>query len=265
MSGPEQNGSKRWRLSLFRSLIAASIALARLYGQSFDVASVRPHDPSNPGFVVHMPNGGHFAAEGAPVKLLVMLAYGVEESQVEGGPGWFATEKWDITAKCDDDHHTADETKHMLQRLLEERFSLKIHRETVPRPVYVLTLAKGGPKFPPSEKAATNIHSGAHSILIDRGSIASMTGVLASAVGRPVIDHTELMGLYDFSLVWDDAPVRDGGVPGANGLDTRDAAVGNEHGSIFTALEEQLGLRLTASRAPVAVLVVDKMERPGAN
>ncbi len=256
---------KRVCLGTLRSLIAASIALARLYGQSFDVASVRPHDPSNPRFVVHMPNAGHFAAEGAPVKLLVMLAYNLQESQVEGGPTWLSTEKWDITAKCDDDHHSADETKRMLQRMLEERFSLQIHRETVQRPVYVLTVAKGGPKFKPSEKKATNIHSGGHSFLMERESIAGMTKVLATALGRPVVDQTELMGLYDLSLVWDDAPVRDGGVPGANGLDTREPIVGDEHGSIFTALEEQLGLRLEASRAPVEVLVVDGVERPTSN
>lgn len=94
-----------------------------------------------------MPTRGQFEAEGAPVKLLVMLAYGVEESQIAGGPGWFGTEKWDITAKCDDERHSADETKLMLQHLLDERFALKLHRETRPRPVYVLTIAKKGPKF----------------------------------------------------------------------------------------------------------------------
>jgi hypothetical protein len=75
---------------------------------------------------VHPPNNGHFTAVGAPGKLLVMIAYGVQESQIVGGPSWFAIEKWDIEAKCDDDKHSAEETSAMLRKLLEERFSLKM-------------------------------------------------------------------------------------------------------------------------------------------
>jgi uncharacterized protein (TIGR03435 family) len=250
---------------MFRTLIAAFIAFVQLHGQSFDVASVRPHDPANRTFVVHMPTAGHFTAEGTPVNLLVMLAYGVQESQIVGGPGWFATEKWDIDAKCDDERHSGDETKLMLQHLLGERFSLKIHRETQQRPVYIVTVAKGGPKFKPSEKNATNIRSSARSISLERGSIAAMTGVLATAVGRPVVDHTELTGLYDLSVFWDEAPVRDGGVPGTKGSDAQEGPSGDEHGSIFTAVQEQLGLQLRPSRAAVEVLVLDGVQRPTSN
>lgn len=252
-------------LQMFRTLIAACIALFSLHGQSFDVARVHPHDPANSSFVVHMPNAGRFTAEGAPVKLLTMVAYGVQESQIAGGPGWFAAEKWDVDAKCDDDSHSADETKLMLQHLLKERFSLTFHREAQQRPVYIVTVAKGGSKFKPSEKNVTNIRSGAHSISIERGSIASMTGVLGTALGRPVVDHTGLTGLYDLFVVWDDAPVRDGGLPGTKGLDAEQSPAGGEHGSIFTAIQEQLGLRLAASRAAVEVVVVDGLQRPGAN
>jgi uncharacterized protein (TIGR03435 family) len=250
---------------MFRTLIATCIACVQLHGQSFDVASVRPHDPANKTFVVHMPTAGHFTAEGAPVNLLVMLAYGVQESQIAGGPGWFATEKWDIDAKCDDEKHSGDETKRMLQHLLAERFSLMIHRETQQRPVYILKVGKGGPKFKPSEMNATNIRSGAHSISLERGSIAAMTGVLATAVGRPVVDHTELTGLYDISVIWDDAPVRDGSVPGARGSEAQAGPVGDEHGSIFTAMLEQLGLKLEAGKGPVEVFVVDRVEKPSEN
>ncbi len=250
---------------MFRIPMLACIVAAGLCGQSFDVASVRPHDPANQRFVVHMPTGGHFQAEGAPVKLLVMIAYGVEESQIASGPGWIGSEKWDITAQCDDDRHSADETRLMLQHLLEERFALKLHRETEQRAVYALSIAKGGPRFQTSEKKATNIRPGAHSISIERGSMAALTGVLAGAVGRPVVDRTGLTGLYDFSMVWDDAPVRDAGVPGTKELQGQEAPVGDEHGSIFTAVREQLGLRLETLRAPVEVIVVDGVEKPVAN
>lgn len=246
-------------------MIVACIAL-RLYGQSFDVASIRPHDPTNATFVVRMPTAGHFTAVGAPLKLLVMLAHRVQESQIVGGPGWFATEKWDIMAECDDRRHSADETNAMLQHLLKERFSLKIHQETQQRPVYVLTVGKGGPKFQPSDKKVTNIRSGGHSISIDRGNIANLTRVLATAVGRPIIDQTGLTGIYDISIVWDDAPVQDAAVPGAKQLPSGEASVGDEgHGSIFSAIQEQLGLRLEPTRAPVEVLVIDGAERATAN
>lgn len=249
-----------------RTLIAAFITLVRLQGQSFDVASIRPHDPANTMFVVRMPAGGQFTAVGAPLKLLVMLAHRVQESQIVGGPGWFATEKWDISAQCDDRRHSTDETYVMLQHLLEERFSLKLHSETQQRPVYLLTVGKGGPKLKQSEKHATNVRSGAHSISIDRGSIGNLTRVLATAVGRPIIDRTDLGDLYDISLLWDDAPVQDAAVPGAKQPASGDVPVGDEgHGSIFSALQEQLGLRLEPARAPVDVLVVDGAERAAAN
>jgi uncharacterized protein (TIGR03435 family) len=87
-------------------LAAAFIILVRLHGQGFDVASIRPHDPANATFVVRMPTAGQFTAVGAPLKLLVIIAHGVQESEIVGGPGWFATEEWDITANCDDRRHT---------------------------------------------------------------------------------------------------------------------------------------------------------------
>ena len=248
---------------MLRSLLLASAILARLNGQSFDVASVRPHAPDNEVFHVRLPNGGHFAAVGAPVKLLVMIAYGVQESQIAGGPSWFASEKWDIEAKCEDVRHSADETSQMLRNLLEERFSLRVHRDTEQRPVYVLTVAKGGPKFKPSEKNTTNIRPTANSFSVQRGNISVVTGLLATSLGRPVLDRTGLTGLYDFFVQWDDAPVRQGGVPGT--APPPDDSPGSDRGSIFTAVQDQLGLRLELQRAPVEVIVVDGMDRPSAN
>lgn len=249
---------------MFRALILASTLCVALNGQTFEVASIRPHAPDNPRFRVRLPNGGHFTAEGAPGKLLVMIAYGVQDSQILGGPSWFAAEKWDIEAKCEDNLHSADETTRMLQNLLEERFSLKIHRDTEQRPVYVLTLAKGGPKFKPSEKNTTNIRPSANSFSIQRGNIAVVTGLLATSVGRPVLDRTGLTGLYDLFVQWDDAPVREGGLPGT-APPARDDSAAGDRGSIFTAVQDQLGLRLEPQRAPVDVIVVDGMERPSAN
>lgn len=128
--------------------------------------------------------------------------------------------------------------------------------------MYVLTVARNGPKLKSSEPGgSTNVQVGGNSVSVQHGELTRMTQLLATVLGRPVIDRTGLTGLYDFSLQWDDAPGREGGVPG---LDTP-GAPGTEHGSIFTAIQEQLGLRLEPQRAPIDVIVVDRMERPSQN
>jgi uncharacterized protein (TIGR03435 family) len=238
-------------------------SLRLLEAQAFDVASIRPHSPGDARFGVKMPVNGHFAATGVVTKLLVMLAYDVQESQIVGGPDWFATEKWDIQAKTGDGvAYSPGETRQMLQKMLEDRFTLRIHRDTEQRPVYALSVAKGGPKFNASGKdGQTNYRITRNSIGLERGDIARMAQLLSTALGRPVIDQTGLAGPYDLSLQWDDAPVPEGGVPG---LDTP-AIPGNDHGSIFTAIQDQLGLRLESRRAPVEVIVVDRVERPSEN
>ncbi|SRR5579883_1211611 len=237
------------------------VTFASLCAQSFDVASIRPQAPDDSRFIVHQPNAGKFSAEGAVGKLLVMLAYGVQDSQIVGGPAWFATEKWNIEAKSEDRHHSPEETKRMLRNLLEDRFSLKTHNEIQQRPVYLLTVADRGPKFHETEKAVTNLRVSSNSVSMDRGTMAGLAGVLATALGRPVLDRTGLTGFYDLSAQWDDAPVREGGAPG---IDVPPAP-GNDRGSIFTAVENQLGLRLSPHRAPVEVLVIDRIDKPSSN
>ncbi len=149
---------------MFRVLLLA--ALVGLYGQDFDVASVRPQAPNDSRLFVRPPNRGQFTATGAVAKLLVILAYDVQDSQIIGGPNWFATEKWDIQAKSDNDQHSVDETRLMLQHLLAERFALRLHRSTAQRPVYVLTVGKGGPKFKTSEGTVTNLKVSPNSIFM---------------------------------------------------------------------------------------------------
>lgn len=247
---------------MFRLVLLA--ALIGLFGQNFDVASVRPQAGNDTRFFVRPPNRGQFTADGAVAKLIVMLAYDVQDTQVVDGPSWFASEKWDIQAKSDNATYSVEETRLMLQHLLAERFALRLHRGTKQLPVYVLTVSKGGPKFKASEGTATNVKVGSNSISMQAGSIARLTGVIATALGRPVLDHTGLNGVYDLSVQWDDAPVREGGLPGI--ADSQVAsAPGEERGSIFTAVPDQLGLRLEAQRAAVDVLVIDQIERPSPN
>lgn len=244
-----------------RRTILICAAAAALCAQSFDVASIHAHDPRDARFLVRPPNRGTFTAVGAVAKLLVMLAYDVQDSQISGGPDWLATEKWDIEAKSADTNHDGAATARLLRGMLEERFALKARWVEEARPVYLLTLARGGAKLRESEEGNTNLQVGANSISLRRGSVADLAKVLATALGRPVIDRTGLSGSYDLFVQWDDAPVREGGVPGIEAATT----AGNDRGSIFSAVQEQLGLRLESGRAPVDVLVIDGMERPTAN
>jgi bla regulator protein blaR1 len=248
-------------LAMRRPLLLTLATLAALHAQSFDVASIHPHDPADRSFLVRPPNGGHFTAVGAVPKLLVMLAFDVQDSQIVGGPNWIASEKWDIEAKTEDVHYDSDATRRMLQGLLAERFALKFHRVTEQRPAYVLTVASGGPKLRRAKNAGANIQVSSNSISLQGGEVAQFAGVLATALGRPVIDNTGLTGTYDLYVQWDDAPVREGGVPGTEVSATH----GNDRGSIFTAVQEQLGLKLSAQRTSVEVVVIDQIERPSSN
>jgi len=209
-----------------------------------------------------MPSNGRFSATGSIAKLVLMVAYDVQETQIVGGPSWIATDKWDIEAQTDDGRqHSFEETHRMLQNLLVERFALRIHPETEQRPAYLLTVAKGGPKFKAGADGSTNYRITGNSISLERGDLTRMTQLLSAALGRPVIDRTGLQGQYDLSLRWDDAPIPQGGVLGAD----VPSAPGNDRGSIFTAIQDQLGLRLESQRAPVEVIVIDRMERPSQN
>jgi uncharacterized protein (TIGR03435 family) len=230
---------------------------------SFDIASIRPHPQDDDRFHVKMPSNGRFAAVGITAKLVLTLAYDVQESQIVGGPSWFATEKWDVEAKTTDQvAHSVEETHRMLQSLLGERFALRIHRQAEQRRAYMLVVGKGGPKFKASaQDGSTNYRITGNSISLERGDLARMAQFLATALGRPVIDRTGLGGRYDLSLLWDDAPIRQGDVPG---LDAP-AAAGDDRGSIFSAIQDQLGLRLEPQRTAVEVIVVDRIERPSQN
>jgi uncharacterized protein (TIGR03435 family) len=226
---------------------------------SYDAVTIKP-DPDGHGFFKLSPDS--FSMGGMPAWVLIRSAYGVlMEGQVVGLPDWAKTEPIAVEAKMDADTTRAlrkippmaqwKQMQLMLQAMLAERFALKAHRETNDLPIYELTVAKGGSKMkqtaPDSSGGSANYASGkatAHEI-----SIESLAANLSFAVGRVVVNKTGLEGGYDFTL--DYAP------DGADPSDTRP--------SIFTAIEEQLGLKLEPARGPVDVIVVDHIERPTEN
>jgi uncharacterized protein (TIGR03435 family) len=226
---------------------------------AYDAVTIKP-DPDGHGFFRLSTDS--FSMGGMPAWVLIRSAYGVlMEGQVVGLPEWARTEPIAVEAKTDANVTRAfaklpqmeqwKQSQLMLQAMLADRFALKAHRETRDLPIYELTVAKGGSKMkqtaPDSNGGSASYASGkvtAHEI-----SIESLAANLSFAVGKVIVNKTGLEGGYDFTL--DYAP------DGADASDTRP--------SIFTALEEQLGLKLEPARGPVDVIVVDHIERATAN
>jgi uncharacterized protein (TIGR03435 family) len=191
---------------------------------------------------------------------------------ISGGPGWIRSAKFDIAAKSPasaPDYTTiqffageAPELRLRLQALLEDRFNLKLHREMKQLPVYVLTVGKSGAKLRAAAGAdnapplwgLTGKPNGEAAVWLKgkNTSMAQFADSLASITGRPVLDQTGLKGNFDFAMEYASDPNAPGATPFA-GPD------------MFTAFQEQLGLKLDAARAPVEVLVIDRVEKPSAN
>lgn len=239
----------------------------------FDVASVKLSTERGALFVRPMPGGRLMAT--APVKLLIMYAYAFQRSQIVGGPEWINDDRYEIDAKAGENANR-EQLMAMLQSLLEDRFQMRVHRESRETSVYALVVGKNGPKLsppkevtcpaantpvPPSQSGAAPTPCGQMRILPsatgvrmegDRVPLAELLRVLAVAVDRPLLDKTNLPGLFDIRLHF---------IAEAPGAPPSDSPVPN----VFDALQEQLGLKLDSSKGPVEFLVIDRVERPTAN
>ena len=179
-----------------------------------------------------------------------MLAWDLQDAQVAGGPAWFATDRFSVEANSDDGQpHNAAETREMLQDMLADRFALRTHHEMREGTAYVLAVAKNGPKLKQSQTQSTNIRVGANSIQVEGSPLSRLAQQLSAILERPVIDRTGLEGTYDASLLWSPAQI------------TADP----DQVSIFTAIQDQLGLSLVSQRAPIDTLVIDSISQPSPN
>jgi uncharacterized protein (TIGR03435 family) len=230
----------------------------------YDVVSVKPHKlDSGTGLTMwwrYTKDG--LSAQGVTLVQLMIIAYGVlTPDQIEGLPSWSASTQFSIDAKMDDDTvarfqklSQADRgsaNREMLQGMLADRFQLKAHHENRERPVYELVIAKGGVKLKETAAGESGGYSMGNGKLSGKGiQISSLTFSLSNEVGRYVVDKTGLTGKYDMDLKW-----------------TPDDEQGSADAgpSIFTALEEQLGLKLVAAKGPVDTVVVDHIEKPSEN
>jgi uncharacterized protein (TIGR03435 family) len=241
-------------LMLVGSLAPRWIAFAQTAPRlSFEVASVKPSGP-NDQLMYRLQPGGRYIANANTLKNLVANAYGVPLYRITGGPGWGDSDRFNIEAKVGiqlkpwPDSNT--QLSQMVQSLVEERFKVTVHRETRQETIYELVVAKGGSKLKAageSESPGFGVEPGrVHSMAVP---LEYLAGNLSQVLERSVVDKTGLSGKFDYTLTY--AP--DTATPGDDGP------------SLFTALEQQLGLKLESTKGPVEFLVIDHAEKPDAN
>jgi uncharacterized protein (TIGR03435 family) len=230
----------------------------------FDVAAVKPTPPDQRGGIVHqLPGGQSYEAIGASLRVIMTVAYTVTDRQISGGPDWINSDRWNIEAKSER-RGTSDELHAALAALLEERFKLKVRHETRELPVYILTVDKKGSKMPvhdPADLKHEPIGGGPGGLSGENATMNYFAFFLSRILDLNVIDRTELPDHYDvkFHFVPDAATFGRGGGDGAAIPAMPDGP------DIFTALREQLGLRLEKGRGPVDYLVIEHAEKPSEN
>jgi len=244
---------------------------------SFEVASIKPNRSGDARFFISMPPG-RFTTTGTTTKFLIALAYNVHDFQVLGGPSWINSERYDINAKEDDSlveelqklspDQRFDQIRLRVQSLLAVRFELRLSHETKELPVYVLVIAKNGPKLLDGRAHAGMMHMGKDQLTGQGLPIESLVQVFSRQLSRTVVDQTGLKGKYDISLHWTPDPSAATPFKAEEGNDTgagNPALSNNSWPSIFTALQEQLGLKLEPTKSPVETIVIDHLERPSEN
>lgn len=261
------------------SALAACLALACCHAAAqenlpkFEVASVKPSKKGN----LNMPrvSPGRISFDNVSLFHLIEMAYAVEGYQIHGAPTWVHTDGFEIAAKAE---NGASPTRMllMIRALIEDRFRLKVYRETVQGSVYNLELAKGGHRMHVAAPGScVDIDSargsplplcdirqreeeGTHKLVATGEAMALFAGYLSWQLRLPVVDKTGLPGKYDFELKF----VPDDLTPGIDGSRDGDRPLGP---SLFEAVSQQLGLKLKASKGPVEHLVIDRVARPEDN
>jgi uncharacterized protein (TIGR03435 family) len=225
----------------------------------WDVATVKLSNPEDT-------RGQHINMDGRRILLLdttveqfLLLGYGVQKSQLADLPDWTKTQKWDVSGiPTVDGTPSLQQVMALIRKILPERFGMKLHHEQREQSVFALTVAKGGPIMtentsdPHGWMQQNNREAnGRHTEMLKNTSMQELALILQFHVDRPVVDQTNLKGRYDFNLTWtvDDAPAPADDAPPA----------------LVTAIQEQIGLKLSKAKAPVDTLVIDTVSKPDSN
>jgi uncharacterized protein (TIGR03435 family) len=233
----------------------------------FEVATIKPSIPDRPGKVFTV-KGRQVLTINTSANDLITFAYDLHTRQIVGGPSWMESEKYDVTGQPEGQGQPSrTQLSAMMRKLLEDRFTFTFHREKRELPVYAITVAPGGPKLTKNDTNPNGLpglfFKGLGTLPGMNATMGDLAGVMQTAVlDRPVIDKTGLQGRYDFTLRWtpDETQFVNMGVRVPPPTNDPDAPPG-----LFTAFQEQLGLKLESTKGPVEVLVVDRIEKPSEN
>jgi uncharacterized protein (TIGR03435 family) len=246
--------------------IASALGLAQ---PAFEVASIKPNHSGDRFPSLGPTTGGKFTVSNATVMWLLHTAYKLDDFRIVGLPPWTNTERFDITAKAADGNATADQLRQMIQALLADRFQMTVHRENREQQLFALTVAKSGPKLQkvksdtcPDTGTQANPCGGFR--IFKRSqmwgntvTVAQFAAELTYFMERMVVDKTGIPGVFDIRVEW--TPEHFGPEPGET------VKPDEANPTLFTAVQEQLGLKLQAEKGPVEVLVIDKVSRPVEN
>jgi uncharacterized protein (TIGR03435 family) len=264
----------------------------------FEVASVRPNPSGDNKMSSQILPGGRYTAINIPPRLLIINSYRLQPQQLVGAPDWISAERFDIVAKAAEEFSPPvssdgpSQLQLMIRALLEERFKLEVHRQPKEVDIYTLVIARadgklgaqlkpstidceavraarrkgGAPPEPPKpgERPQCSARVGFGELAAGGQPLLELVSMLSGTVGRSVVDRTGLTGTYDMYLKWtpDQLPPRPSGMPADQPLRVNGVDIDPNGPSIFTALQEQLGLKLESARGTIDALVIDHIERP---
>jgi uncharacterized protein (TIGR03435 family) len=278
---------------MFQGLAVAGLLLGvcHLYGQSaparseFEVASIKPNKSTDLRIMVRAAPGGRFIATNIPLQFLIEDAYHIKDFQLSGAPPWLKSEHYDIDAKAEG-NPAYDAMLPMVRTLLEDRLQLKFHRDSKEMPIYALTIAKTGklheaegecgprpatPPPPPEPGKLPTAPCGGFFVFPGRLSgqkvaIGQLIDTLSRFTNRVVLDKTGLSGKYDINLEYTPDQGQFQAPPGPPPPGMPPLPPIDPNGpSLFTAIQEQLGLKLESQKGPVEIMVIDHVERPSEN
>ncbi len=236
---------------------------------SFEVATIKPSEPNAPGKGLGLNRSGQMNTRNMTLADLMAFAYKVHPRQIVGAPGWVETDRYDIQAKPDTAGQPNDrQVRSMVQKLIADRFQLKIHHDTKELTAYTIVAAKSGPKMTKTEGNPNQLPGlglrGLGRAIIRNATMADFASFLQTVVvDRPVVDRTGLDARYDFTLDWTPDETQ---FPDRQGLPAQPADPNAEtFPDLFTAMQQQLGLKMESAKTPVDVLVIDHVEKPSAN
>jgi uncharacterized protein (TIGR03435 family) len=274
IAGTFTQGGKALPLSLVRATADSAWPLpvppkpmAADAPMAFEVASIKPSNPDRPGKLFTV-KGRQVITINTTANDLITFAYELHARQLVGGPPWMNSDAYDVTGQPEGQGlPDMKQLRALMRQLLTDRFKLAFHREQRELPVYAITVANGGPKLTRNDTNPNGLpgllFKGLGVLPAVNASMTDLAGVMQTAVlDRPVVDRTGLQGRFDFTLTWtpDESQFTSMGVrvpPPSNDP--------NAPPNLFTAFQEQLGLKLESTRAPAEVLVIERIDKPSDN